>query len=69
MLTGYHPWLIYNLIYTELDECPAPAHNSKEVSALVSAIEAWNGEIESGDCPEMMTYMLEHQYCEAGLVL
>ena len=64
---GYRVCLIYNLIYTGLDECPAPADNKKEVSAIVSAIEAWNGDIESGDCPNMMTYMLEHQYCEAGL--
>jgi len=64
---GYCLCLIYNLIYTGMDECPAPADNSKEVSALVSAIEAWNGDVESGDCPKMMTYMLKHQYCEAGL--
>ena len=28
---------------------------------------AWNEDAASKDCPKMMTYMLEHKYCEASL--
>ena len=65
---GYHPCLIYNLIYTAVDECPAPVNNSKQASALVSTIEAWNEEIESGEGRKMITYILEHQYYESTLI-
>ena len=30
-------------------------------------MKAWNGDIDSKNCPKMMSYMLEHQYCEASL--
>ena len=64
---GYRLCLIYNLMYQGLDECPAPADNQKEVSAVVSAMKKWQEDIESEDCPDMMTYLLEHKYCEASL--
>ena len=64
---GYRLCLVYNLIYTGVDKCPVPANNKEKVSAIVSAVKAWNEDVESGDCPNMMTYMLEHQYCKAGL--
>ena len=65
---GYRLCLIYNLMYQGLDECPAPADNQKEVSTIVSAMKKWVKDIKSGgDCPDMMTYLLEHKYCEASL--
>ena len=64
---GYRLCLIYNLIYRGRDECPAPADNQKQVSAIVSAVTKWQEDIESDDCPDMMTYLLEHKYCEASL--
>ena len=63
---GYRLCLIYNLMYQGL-ECPAPADNQKQVSAIVSAMKKWGEDTESDDCPDMMTYLLEHQYCEASL--
>ena len=64
---GYRLCLIYNLLYRGVDVCPAPADNQKQVSAIVSAMTAWNEDAVSEDCPELMTFMLEHQYCEASL--
>ena len=64
---GYRLCLIYNLLYRGVDVCPAPADNEKQVSAIVSAMTAWNEDAASDDSPEMMTYMLEHKYCEASL--
>ena len=64
---GYRLCLIYNLMYQGLDECPAPADNQRQVSAIVSAMKKWQEDIESDNCPDMMTYLLEHKYCEASL--
>ena len=64
---GYRLCLIYNLLYRGIEECPAPADNQKQVSAIISAMTAWNEDAISIDSPEMMTFMLEHQYCEASL--
>ena len=64
---GYRLCLIYNLIYQGIGECPAPADNQKQVTAIVSAMKKWGEDIDSDDCPDMMTYLLEHQYCEASL--
>jgi len=64
---GYRLCLIYNLLYCGVDKCPAPADNNAQVSTVVSAMKAWNEDIDSADCPKMMTYMLEHQYCPASL--
>ena len=64
---GYRLCLIYNLMYQGLDECPAPADNQKQVSAIVSAMKQWGEDTESDDCPGMMTYLLEHKYCKASL--
>ena len=64
---GYRLCLIYNLLYSGGDKCPAPADNHTQVSTIVSSMRAWNEDIESEDCPKMMTYMLEHQYCPASL--
>jgi len=30
-------------------------------------MKAWNKDTGSKYCPELMSYMLEHQYCEASL--
>ena len=64
---GYRLCLIYNLMYQGLDECPTPADAKKQVSAIVSAMNQWEEDIESDECPDMMTYLLEHKYCEASL--
>jgi len=64
---GYRLCLIYNLLYGDIEECPTPADNQKQVSAIVSAMTAWNEDATSKSCPKMMTYMLEHKYCEASL--
>ena len=64
---GYRLCLIYNLMYQGLDECPPPVDNQAQVSAIVSAMKKWQEDVESSNCPEMMTYLLEHKYCEASL--
>ena len=64
---GYRLCLIYNLLYSGTNECPTPVDHQKQISTTVSALEAWNEDIETEDCPTMMAYMLEHQYCQAGL--
>ena len=64
---GYRLCLIYNLIYQGIGECPAPADNQKQVTAIISAMKKWGEDIDSDDCPDMMTYLLEHKYCEASL--
>ena len=63
---GYRLCLIYYLMYYEgLDECPTPANNHKQVSAIVSAMNKWR---KDSKCPLMMTYLLGNKYCdEAGL--
>ena len=63
---GYRLCLIYNLMYQGLDECPTPADNQAQVSAIVSAMKQWQ-DVDSLDCPEVMTYFLETKYCEADL--
>ena len=63
---GYCLCLVYNLLYSENDECPSPLCNQKQLSTIVSALKAWNEDIENEDCPNVMAYMLEHQYCPAG---
>ena len=62
---GHRLCLIYNLVYRESDYCPVPTDNQESISDIVSAIEEWNNDYRSG--PLMMTYLLEHQYCEASL--
>ena len=64
---GYRLCLLYNLMYQGLDECPTPADNEAQVSAIVSAMKQWQEDIGSDNCPHMMTYLLEHKYCEASL--
>ena len=64
---GYRSCLIYNLMYQGLDECPTPIDNQAQVSATVSAMKQWQEDVESSNCPETMTYLLEHKYCEASL--
>ena len=64
---GYRLCLIYNLLYSGTNQCPVPQNNQKQVTEVVSALEAWNEDIEDEDCPTMMAFMMEHQYCEAGL--
>ena len=63
---GYRLCLIYNLMYQGLDECPTPADNQAQVSAIVSAMKQWQEDVKSSNCPEMMTYLLEHKYCKAS---
>jgi len=64
---GYQLCLIYNLLYGDIEGCPTPADNQKQVSAIVSAMTTWNEDATSKSCPKMITYMLEHKYCEASL--
>ena len=65
---GYRLCLIYNLMYQGIDKCPAPADNQKQISAIVSAIKQWQeDDTELDDYPSMVTYLLEHKYCEASL--
>ena len=54
-------------MYQGLDECPTPADNEAQVSAIVSAIKQWVEDLDSTDCPDMMSYLLEHRYCEVSL--
>lgn len=64
---GHRLCLVYNLIYEGYGNCPAPANNEKEISAIASSMREWNEDVNSVDCPQMITYFLEHQYCEASL--
>ena len=64
---GYRLCLIYNLMYQGLDECPTPADNQAQVSAIVSAMKQWQEDVDSRDCPTAMIYLMEHKYCEASL--
>ena len=54
-------------MYQGLDECPTPADDQKEASAVVSAMKQWVEDVDSTDCPDMMSYLLEHRYCEVSL--
>ena len=58
---------MYNLVYTGSSDCPVPEDNEEIVSSLVSAMKEWSAHTDSGECPPMMCYMLEHEYCEASL--
>ena len=64
---GYRLCLIYNLMYQGLYECPTPANNEAQVSAIVSAMKQWQEDIGSDDCPKMMAYLLDDQYCKISL--
>ena len=61
---GHRLCLVYNLVYTE---SPAPTASEHVVSSLVSSMKEWSAHTDSGECPPMMCYMLEHKYCEASL--
>ena len=63
---GYRLCLIYNLIYQGSGDDPVPENNQEIVSSIVSSMKEWN-EDHSESQPQMMTYFLEHQYCEASL--
>ena len=64
---GHRLCLVYNLLYSDAGECPVPPDNTSHVSSILSAMEAWTKDVGSKACPKMMSYMLEHQYCEASL--
>ena len=38
---GYRLCLIYNLVYSGLDTCPAPADNQQVISAVSSSMKEW----------------------------
>ncbi|XP_065882896.1 uncharacterized protein [Dysidea avara] len=63
---GHCLFLVYNLLYTGVEECPVPPDYSKQVSTIVSSIKAWNEDVNCSDCPEMMSYMLKHPYCQVN---
>ena len=63
---GYRLCLMYNLMYGGLDECQTSA--DKQVSTIVSAMREWEEDIEV-DCPNIMTFLLEHKYSKGGLSL
>ena len=54
-------------IQPSLGECPTPADNQKQVSAIVSAMKGWKEDIVSDKCPPMIFYLLEYKYCGASL--
>ena len=64
---GYRLCLIYNLVCSGSDRCPVPADNQQMVSDIISSIVEWNGSTHLEGCPPMMTYLLEHHYCDASL--
>lgn len=65
---GHRLCLVYNLLCSsDVDECPVAPSNTGHVSTIVSAMRTWNEDIAAKNCPKMMSYMLEHQYCEASL--
>ncbi|XP_065882892.1 uncharacterized protein [Dysidea avara] len=64
---GHRLCLIYNLVYTGFDPAPAPPSNQKQISSIVAAMKAWDEDLDSDDCPNTLTQILEHQYCEASL--
>ena len=57
---GHRLCLVYNLVCHR--NTPSPTDNRRVVSTVVSAIRKWKS-----DDPPMMTYMLEHKYCESSL--
>ena len=66
-MRGYWLCLIYNLMYQGLDECPTPADNQAQISAIVSAMNQWQEDVDPHYCPDMMIYLMEDKYCEASL--
>ena len=42
-------------MYQGLYECPTPADNQAQVSAIVPAVKQWQEDVESSDFPETMT--------------
>ena len=54
-------------MYQSLDECPTPADNQTQASAIVSAVKQWVEDLDSTECPDMMSYLLEHRYYEVSL--
>ena len=64
---GHRLCLIYNLVYTGFDPAPAPPSNQKQISSIVAAMKAWDEDLDSDDCPNTLTQILEHKYCEASL--
>ena len=54
-------------MYQGLDECPTPADNQAQVSAIVSAMNQCQEDVDPHYCPDTMIYLMEHKYCEASL--
>ncbi len=63
---GYRLCLVYNLVCRGFSSCPSPPDNEESVSTIISSMKEW-AEDREGSPPAMMTYLLEHQYCEASL--
>ncbi len=63
---GYRLCLIYNLVYRGPGNCPVLADHREIVSAVISSMKEW-GEDLVEENPPLMTYMLEHKYCDASL--
>ncbi len=63
---GYRLCLIYNLVYRGCGNCPAPADNKQIVATVISSMKEWGEDLDE-DNPPMMTYLLEHKYCESSL--
>ena len=64
---GYRLCLIYNLVYRGSDNCPSPADNQQIISAVVASMKEWSKDIPPEKNPQLMTYLLEHKYCDASL--
>ena len=58
---GHRVCLVYNLL-SQSENCTSPSDNDQIISEIISSMQQWNG-----DDPPMMTYLLEHQYCESSL--
>lgn len=65
---GYRLCLVYNLIWKGSDtEVPYPPDNQKDIATVSAALNKWEKDCNLPESPEMMTYILEHQYSKCGL--
>ena len=63
---GHCLFLVYSLLYTEVEQCPVPPDNRRQVFRIISAMKQWDKDVGSSHCPEIMSYMLKHQYCKVN---
>ena len=61
---GYRMCLVYNLVYSGSGARPVPIDNHQLVDKVVAGIRDWE---QNDNGLPLLTYMLNHQYCEANL--